>query len=303
MRKFILSLIVIIVGVFLLDRIGGSLMWWVNQHTGEAAGVKTKHMAYSVNEDVILLGTSRCNLHYVPSIISDSIGMSVYNGGINASDNIYSHYILLNLILSHHTPKIIGVEVSNSDIVKQPDPFASVSFFAPYFGENSSNDSIFRYANLFWPYKLFHLYRFNAKATSSIAGLFSVPEKVEDDGYIALPKPARPIKTPPLKDTSPIDIDNLKMDYLQRFINICKEKDIKLVFMISPCYSVVDNHNYDAIKDVALRNGIQVLDYHTIGLFHDHPSYFSDIVHLWDMGARIYSSIFAHNLKQVLEME
>ena len=98
MRKLFINISIIIIGILFIDQIVGKIMWWVNQHTQEHACSKIRHMVNEVDMPILLMGTSRCNQHYVPSIIRDSVGARVYNGGINASDNIYAHYILLNLI-------------------------------------------------------------------------------------------------------------------------------------------------------------------------------------------------------------
>ena len=103
-------------------------MWWVNQHTQDMSGPKLKYLANEVDADIVLLGTSRCNFHYVPSILSDSIGMSVYNGGIDASNCIYAHYFVLNQILLHHTPKIICLELMTSDYAVSANSFETTSF-------------------------------------------------------------------------------------------------------------------------------------------------------------------------------
>ena len=110
MKRLLLSFLFVAVGLFVVDRIGGQLMWWVNQHTKDVSGPKIKYLINEVHEDVLLLGTSRCNLHYVPSIMQDSLGMSVYNGGIDASHCIYAHYFIFNHVLEHYTPKVVCVE-------------------------------------------------------------------------------------------------------------------------------------------------------------------------------------------------
>ena len=270
MKKLSISIIIILIGIFVLDRVGGNIMWWVNQHTNENAGLKIRKMVNEVNADILLMGTSRCNRHYVPSIISDSVGLSVYNGGIDASDNIYSHYTLLNLILPRYSPKVICLEVSVNDFTKQPNPFSTVSFFAPYFGHNEQSDTIFHLAELYWQYRLSYLYRFNAKAT---------PYNAEAIGQI----------------------DYQKISFLQKFIHICSEKGILLVFSISPLYSKVTSTYYTILKNIAKENNIPILDYHTKQIFLDRPDYFEDGVHLWDMGACIYSSMFAHDLKEIIQ--
>ena len=300
MKKFIASLVFVVVGVFAVDRIGGMAMWWVNQHTHDVSGPKIKYLVNDVDEDVVLMGTSRCNLHYVPSVIRDTLGMSVYNGGIDASNNIYAHYIMLNYILSHHTPKAICLEVMTNDFVKDSDPFKTVTFFAPYFGLNNRSDSVFIEAGKYWQYKLSHLYRYNAKSASNIAGLAVNRQAGGDNGYIPNPQPAQSPDTLE-EETNPQEIDSKKIEYIQRYIDLCDRNNVRLIFMISPKYTIVDGHHYDVLKDIARKNNIPFLDYHTAGLYIDHPDYFKDESHLWDKGARLYSSIFASDLKRILQ--
>ena len=299
MKKLLISILFILVGLFVVDRLGGEAMWWVNQHTHDVSGPKIKYLVNDVHEDVVMMGTSRCNSHYVPSIISDSIGMSVYNGGIDASDNIYSHYIMLNHILDIHKPKVLCLEVQTSDVLKQASPFNCISFFAPYIGRNEKADSVFKLAGKYWQYRISHLYRYNAKAISNIAGLAINRHAGGDNGYIPNPKPANFPKEYPYYKTNK-NKDSLKIDYLNRFISLCKQNKVKLVFTIAPSYNKVDSDYYGILKIIAQKNNIPFLDYHTQGLFLDHPEYFRDLTHMWDKGSRIYSSIFAGDLKRVL---
>ena len=302
MKKLLTSILFVVVGLFIVDRLGGMAMWWVNQHTHDVSGPKIKYLVNDVHEDIILMGTSRCNCHYVPSIISDTLGLSVYNGGIDASNNIYAHYLMLNHILAIHKPKVICLEVMTSDFKEQTDPFNTITFFAPYFGINEDADSIFRLAGTYWKYRLFHLYRYNAKAVSNIAGLTVSRQKGEDNGYIPY---LNPTQYPNLLEygQTPTNIDSTKLEYIQRFINMCHNNSIMLVFMVSPMYTKVNADYYDVLKIVAKQNNIPFLDYHTKGLYLDHPDYFHNSTHLWDKGARVYSSVFARDLKRILKQE
>ena len=107
MKRLLTSILFVVLTLLIVDRIGGKIMWMVNQNTNTILGVKLKYLADEANEDIIILGTSRSNFHYVSSIIEDSTCMTVYNGGIDGSDNIYSHYFVLNQIVRHHIPKIV----------------------------------------------------------------------------------------------------------------------------------------------------------------------------------------------------
>lgn len=298
MKKTIISLIFIITTVLIFDRVGGEAMWWVNQHTHDVSGPKIKYLVNDVHEDVVMMGTSRCNSHYVPFIISDSIGMSVYNGGIDASGCIFAHYIMLCHILAHHTPKVICLDVLTNDFAKEKKPFRTVSFFAPYFGRNKMADSVFRLAGTYWAYQTSHLYRFNAKAASNLAGLAVNKQAHGENGY--LPNEC-PKQFPELLDDEIVtEVDTLKLSYINKFIGLCRQKDIKLVFIVSPSYTRVPKQRYEVLSEIAKENNIPMFDYHTTEMYFDHPEYFRDNGHLWDKGARLFSAAFASDLKRFL---
>lgn len=298
MRKLFISLVCIVATIFAVDRLGGMAMECVCRHTNDVLGPKLRSIRQGITEDVVLIGTSRCHHHYLPSILSDSMGMSVYNAGVGGSNNIYAHYIILRHILDKHTPKVVCLEVSCTDYCLQGNAFNVVSFFAPLFGLNEGADSVYRLAGTYWKYQVSHLYRYNAKASSNIIGLVLNRQKENDNGYIPLSKPDQYPRRLETEETLN-DVDDLKREYIQRFIGLCRQHRIKLVFVVSPKYTLVAPCHYKVLKEIARQNGIPFLDYHTQGLYHDHPEYFRDGTHLWDMGARLYSSRFASDLKQL----
>lgn len=300
MKRLLLSFLFIVLAFFIVDRLGGKVMWWINQHTQDIMAPKLRYLANAVDEDIILLGTSRCNFHYVPSILADSLDMSVYNGGIDASNCIYAHYFVLNQILRHHIPKVVCLELMTNDYICSDDSFETTSFFAPYMGRCANADSIFRHAGNYWTYRLSHLYRYNAKAVSNIGGLLINKQSSSDNGYIPLSRSGfNPENLQKVQTSSAID--SLKIQYVQKFIDICKDNKIKVVFMVSPAYTIADQNLYDALKNIAKEYQVPFFDYHTTGLFLDHPEYFRDEGHLWDEGARVYSAIFAQDLGEILQ--
>ncbi len=299
MKKLLISILFVLVGLFAVDRAGGFAMQWVYDNTDNYIAEKIRYLADEADEDVILLGTSRCNFHYVSPILGDSLGMTVYNGGVDGSESIFSHYISLSLLLEHHTPKIVCLELMGNDFAKYENPFEAISVFAPYVGRSAESDSIFYKAGSLWKYEISHLYRYNSLAVNNIGGMFFDSQEDDVCGYIPNPKPAfHPDK--PFTIDLDIEVDQLKMHYLQKFIDVCRERDIKVVFAISPMFCIARKSLYAPIDSLAKKNGIPFLDYHTSGLFLDHPEFYRDGGHLWDKGARLFTSIFAHDLKQLL---
>ncbi|MCR5820137.1 MAG: hypothetical protein K6F94_04225 [Bacteroidaceae bacterium] len=299
MKKLIVSIAVICAIVIGLDRLLAHVMWQVNQQSHDIWSYKIKYLYNDANQDIILFGTSRCNNHYVSSIIADSMNMSVYNGGISSSRNIFAHYIALNLVLIHHTPKIVCLELSSNDFNKESDAFSSTNVFAPYINKAPEIDSVFHAAGSYWPFMLSHLYRFNNKACENMAGLVLDWEKDDASGYQPIGKPEfLPDRLE--HELNDKETDNLKLDYLQRFIDKCNSRNIKLVFMISPRYTMVSSTYYNDLKLIANRNRVPLLDYHTAGLYLNSPELFKDPNHLWDEGARLYSSFFATDLMKIM---
>lgn len=298
MKKICLSLIILSLLFLGIDRGGGWMMSQVNRRTQSTPERKLRYMVNNIDEDVVLLGTSRVNNHYLPSIIHDSIGASVYNGGINASYCIYFQYVALCHILRHHIPKVVVLEVMRADFIFDETSFESLSYFAPYMGISPEADSVYRLAGSYPLYQISHLYRYNAKAISNIFGLFVNRYKEVDHGATTVEGAARNLQ---LNDYyCPQGVDSTKIAYLERFIGQCRQKGIKLVMTISPAYSMVRQDVYAPLKTIAQRHSIPLLDYHSRGTFLDHPEYFHDSTHLCHEGAVAYSQIFASDLKKIL---
>jgi len=301
MKKLLISLLTIVALFFAIDRTGGLVMSECMKRTDAKAEVKVRYIAEAVNEDVVLLGTSRSIHHYVPAIIRDSLHKSVYNGGISDSDNIYAHYVMLNLMLAHHKPEVVCLELMAKDYsVQKDDPFGKISFFAPWLGRSERADSVYREAGTYWRYVLSHLYRYNAKGVEALGGMITNHRHGEDHGYFTIEGTHDTTMTMET-ERSPEGVDSLKLAYMQRFIDLCRANGIRLVFTFSPRYSVAPQDYYAPLKDMAARNGIPCLDYHSMGLFHDHPEYFRDNGHLLEAGAKAYSAIFAGDLKRLLK--
>lgn len=296
MKKFCLSIIVLLSALMAVDRAVGGAMQWVGQHSQDVLAPKLCYVSRGVHEDVVLIGASRCHHHYVPSILSDSLELSVYNAGVGGSNNIFSHFFMLCQILRQHTPQMVCLEVMPTDFNRQDAPFSALGFFAPLMGGSTAADSLFRLAGTYRPYRLSMLYRYNRKASSNLWGLVMNRQKDADHGYIPLPNSGAFPKKLETEEPS-VQTDPLKMYYLRRFISLCQQRNIMLVFMVSPKFTQVSPAHYKVLKVLARQYNIPFLDYHTPGVFHDHPEYFKDASHLCADGARRFSAIVAGDLK------
>ena len=299
MKQLVFFFFTVLVGLWTTDRIGGAAMGWAFCNSCDVLAPKLRYIENGIHEDIVFMGASRCHHHYVPQIIADTLGMSVYNAGVGGANNIFSHYVLLCHILNKHKPKVICLEVMPTDYNLQVAPFSSLSFFAPLFGKNDAADSVYLIAGLYWKYKVSHLFRYNAKAPSILWGLVINRQLDGDKGYIPLPCPKQHSILID-HEILQMEIDTLKLDYFKRFIGLCQRNNIKLVLTVSPKYTRVDSEHYVILKRLAEHYDIPFMDYHTEGLYLDHPEYFKDTTHLWDDGARHFSRLFAADLAHLL---
>lgn len=296
-KKTIAVALAVMLSVFAVDRIGGYLMHWVFTRSCDVATPKIRHIQTESDADVLFLGTSRCNVHFVPDIIEDSLGTSVYNEGVDGSSNIYSHYFVLSTILSYHKPKMICLGVDVFDYIEEELPFETIGFFAPLIGESEAADSVFMEAGTYNAYQISHLYRYNSKALEMLSGMTFGIRAQQEKGYMQRPAPA----VFPVLDTAmmaDVKIDTLKVEYLGRFVQKCKTAGIPLVFIVSPKLTVCGSE-YVWLEEYCEHHEVPLLNYHSRGLFHDNPQNFYDKAHLWDKGARELSAIVAHDIKQL----
>ena len=299
MKRLLHTILLPAVLLFATDRLGGMLMRPAVSRSQDVLCPKLQYIQDSIREDIVLMGTSRCHHHYLPSIIADTLGASVYNAGVGGSGGIFSHYIMLCHILRRCTPGVICLDVAPTDHTVEASPLRAVNLFAPLFGKDDKADSVFRLAGTYIPYTLSHLYRYNARASSTLWGLLLNRQREADRGYMPLPQP-KAFPTALRHEDTDSTVDTLKMKYLYRFIARCRQRNIELIFVASPKYTRVDSSYYAVLKAIAREHDIPFMDYHTRGLYLDRPELFKDVNHLWHEGAQPFSAVFAHDLKALL---
>ena len=81
MKKFLVKVVLFFVIAAVLDVIFG---WGFDLLRGKARGGQTHKNEYIANDcvdDILILGSSKADHHYVPSVFEDSLGLSCYNAG------------------------------------------------------------------------------------------------------------------------------------------------------------------------------------------------------------------------------
>lgn len=295
MKRVFVLFISFLVVCFVVDRIIGMLL--LSAYTNSTEIRKYKECT----SDIVIMGSSRAVHHYVPSIISDSLGLSCYNLGHDGK-NIYYQYAGLNLLLNH-PPKVIIYDCFSVDVLKTENfanGWGALADYYPYYGQNDAIDALINNMGLKNRLAVIisHTYRNNSRFVDYFGG-----DNSESNGYE--PVYGEYGKTISIHYENS-NTDSTKIEYMRRLIDLCRQKNIEIVFSVSPRYALNDNPNgiitkkYEVVKKLCEDTHTIFMYYELDSLFLNNPKWFKDIGHLNDEGAHEFTKLFAHDLKNVI---
>lgn len=301
----LLCIVAAVLLVFLMDFCLGGANAWLYHRSQYGIFHRQQYVLNESEDDIIILGSSRASHHYVPSIISDSLGMSCYNAGSEGMCIYYHYAMLASMIERGHRPKVVIYDVMNLDIQEYPGPTftldAALDRIAPHYGEFECLDNLFALNG--WKERLklmFLTYRYNSKSVQSIKCNF-IPSP-EDNGYEKVSGHLPDDVAFESLDYGNYNIDTLKLQYLNKLIHLAKANHIQLIFVLSPYYKDNPSNALDVAKETAEQNGLILID-----CYNDPEmmkrELFRDVMHLNDEGAHEWSSFLAHILRNKLNKQ
>lgn len=305
MRKFLLKLSLFAILFVVADKAVGLLATYLFDHARSGATEKNKYIVDRTNEDLLIFGSSRGVHHYDPRIFEDSLGVTCYNCAYDGCGIITAYGLLVSLT-EHYTPKAIIYDVMpNFDYIQDGEPNAKylgpLKLLALGGGVKHGLDSIFVdvAANEKWKMKS-NMYKINSKLIQLLTENL-VERNITVKGYLPMNKEMQ--QEPAIKETGlPTAIDGLKEHYLIKFVQLCRQKGINLIFYASPSYRKTLDYQFDYIKELSDREGIRFVNHYCDTSFVQERGYFYDSVHMNQRGATAYSSVVAAELRDSLDI-
>ena len=303
LKTFLIKLLVFIILLFASDRLAGVALRSLYSQAGDKFE-RENYMRDKMIADVIIMGSSKAAHNYMPSIISDSLNMTVYNCGQRGNGIIYS-YGRLATIYKRYTPKIIIYDVIKSYDIEVNDNSRYLDFLKADYGHNSTVDSLFYALDKNSKYKmLLSCYQYNSTICDLLINtIIKNRARFQNDGYFPL-NGAKSDFVPSTNcdDSSFCDeqIDSMKVSYLEKLVKE-KHKGCFIVFTISPTYTKINPKDYSIVHAICNRYQIPLLDYVNDNRFYGRYDLFFDGSHLNEKGADEYSRIVAHDVKQLVK--
>ena len=300
----LLSILAVLLLLVLMDLCVGSVSSWLYHRSKYGIFHRQLYVLNESKDDIIILGSSRASHHYVPSIFTDSLGMSCYNAGSEGMC-IYYHYAMLAAMVERgHCPRVVIYDVMNLDAKLHPGPTftldAALDRLAPHYGQFACIDSLFELKGWKENLKLqSKAYRYNSKLVQSIKCNF-IPSP-EDHGYEAIKGYLKEKMQFQHENYDNCTIDSLKLEYMRKIVDLAKLNNMRIFFVLSPYFVDNPSRAYDASREVAREKGVEVIDcYNEPAMMKQEL--FRDLMHLNDEGAHVWSSYLAHILKSKMDI-
>lgn len=261
---------------------------------------RMEYIANNMNEDILILGSSRAMHHYDPQIIEDSLQMSCYNCGSEGNGIIFS-YGMYRLYKDRYTPKCIIYDIIDDfDLINKGNNEKYLEWLRYYY-DKPGIDSIFINVDKNEKYKMIsQMRRYNYKFIQIISDNIS-PQQSDIKGYRPL---NGTIKYEPIeinkKSNEPIQYDDLKLKYFELLIKDCKEKGTKLIFMVSPKYKGKIKQSYEKIIQLARNEKIPFFYHYNDNEISPHKKYFEDSKHMNKFGAEKYTKKIIYEIRPYL---
>lgn len=298
-RSFLTTILVIVVSFVLVDMAFGLFM---DKALTRTKGGVTGNLVYintQLDDSVVVFGSSRANHHYVPGVLQDSLGVTVYNCGIDGNGILMAYCLLNNMIESGSHPKLVIYDFfPRFDLYENGDHLSPLSKIKPFFRIKGMKDIINDLAPDEYHKLWLSTYRYNSQFIQIISDALS-PKQKAIKGYMPLDGT---ITTDFVNDEEydeSVKIDTLKAVYLKKFINLCERESIDLVFVTSPHYF----HTYDVklyselLEDYA-GSEFRLIDFRNHSKFTGHKELFQDPSHMNRRGAGEFSRLLIDSLRK-----
>ena len=293
---FLYKLMIFIITLLILDYSTGSLLEYFYKRQQSGLLYRTTYSIDSTKAEILIFGSSRANHHYDPAIFEKRLHESCYNTGRDGQ-TIFYNYAVLRGVLKRYSPKMIILDFSREEFLKNQEAYDKLSALLPYYDSNPEMRSVIQLKSPFEKYKLIFskVYPYNSLIFSIAIGASDFNKSREDgmdeNGYVPLTEISKQaIATDSLYEK--FVLDYTKIQYFQSFIRDCINSNIKLYIVSSPVFIkyTFKDPSVDIARGIAKKFDIPFYDFSGDSLFLSDPGLFADAAHLNDKGAALNSN-------------
>ena len=300
MKKFVLKVLLFFACVVVMDLAFGQIFSYLRTHAKGGSTANCEYIANRCKDDIIILGSSRATHHYVPQIIEDSLGVTCYNCG-EEGNGVVLAYGRLKMLTDRYKPQLVLYELTPGYDYGKAEPNSKYLGYLRAYYEKDGISLIFEDFDddLSWLKMKSKMYQNNTRLLPNL--LDNIICRDNNKGYEPLlghiiSESSKKIT----QKSSEMTIDSLKLSYLRKVCELCRNEQIPLYFFISPRFKSNDYDRSSYIPALSLCNefNVPVYDYLYSSSISDNTSYFQDREHMNNTGAYEYTKLI---IKEILD--
>lgn len=266
---------------------------------------KTAYILDKCDAESLVVGSSKAERSYVTELLSDSLHLSIYNGGQGGCFFLFQNCVINMLLDRGHTKQIIwdvqpeciaeGATMQEYQNVRYLSPYYDSDTWAKVFVDSEDEHAALKMTC--------HMFRYNSKLVQYVLPIVGGGKKTQG-GYNPLPTSG--YKYPELGKNNENGIKEVKLDIeklivYEKTLGRCRKKGVTLTIFVSPSY-IAKGQQYigavDKLSEIANKYGYKLKDYSSDHRFMSDKTLFKDASHLNDKGARLYTEMIISELKK-----
>lgn len=296
MKKFICYAILFVAAVALLDIAFG----YANRAMERRAHTANYHCCYEATEDILILGSSYAVREVIPSVLTDSLGLSCYNAG-EAGNGALCAWVRYNMFLRRHTPKFILYALTPGyDYVQTGKDYTEyLKSFKAYYGiEPTVNDIYRNMGDRLDAVRLRSAFvRYNSIWILTAKEALR-PKHENLHGYAPFYSTFTPYAVPDSAGTEPVEIDEKKFAYFEALMRDATSRGIRVICFLPPhYYNTYHAQSHEPALALCRELSIPVIDSYNDPYYQTRPELFGDKEHLNHTGAQMYTAQLAEHIK------
>jgi hypothetical protein len=247
---------------------------------------KIDHIYNSKNQDydVVILGSSRANNHFVAQMFEDK-GLKTFNYGMSGGHLFEASLLLKLMVERHYEIKNVILEADLNLSNKHRD-FGVSSKFLPYLHQSETVKKHFSNEEDFWELYYIPFYRYiKFDERIGFRELYDTAFKkatntLDNQGYYPLGKKPNANMKNNLVDLKPLEHNQ----YYEEIKQICKANKINFIAVMTPmCENTKGINYFDKVQKLYP----EIHNYENVVV---EDKYFSSCGHMNDTGARLFTA-------------
>ncbi|MNL12346.1 hypothetical protein D3C87_1332120 [compost metagenome] len=282
LKKFLFYILKILILTLILMLVMDKIYSYFFLHSNKRDKIGFVYNSPPTEYDVVILGSSRANNHFVTQMFTDK-GLKAFNFGMQGSKLFESDLILKLLLEKNNKIKTVIIDVDVTLRTEEKSDGTSLKFLPYLHGsslikEHFENQNDF---NILYYVPFYRYLKFDTKIGFREM-LFNVlnrkSKELDNGGYNALPDNKGNLK-PEILDFQP-----KRNRYYEEIRKICKLNNIKLIAVMTPmCENVVGKDYFKKVNQLYP----EIYNYENTVV---EDKYFSSCGHMSNDGARLFTA-------------